>query len=312
MDRRNFLKAGVLGTMALTAMPHSVEAAPRRRRGKMKAKRVLIVALDAIRVDGLQQAHTPVLDELMSKGSVSLATRSVMPSITLPNWTSHLCGSGPEQHGVADNKWEYGKAKLPGIVLDEDGYYPSIFKVLKDNVPGVKTAFYRNWNKLMRPYNKKYFDDEILLPFGEYKANYDRAFEFMKENKDVPSLTFLYTVHTDKAGHNYGWMSPEYITSIEEADVEIGKLFEKMKAEGIYDDTHIFFLTDHGGIGKSHGKVSKEEMVIPWSLTGPGIKSGFTMEESNSVTNTACVIARLFGVEVPSFWIGQIPESIFR
>ncbi len=32
-----------------------------------------------------------------------------MPSVTLPNWTTHLTGSGPEQHGVLGNGWKKGQ-----------------------------------------------------------------------------------------------------------------------------------------------------------------------------------------------------------
>ena len=75
----------------------------------------------------------------MAEGSLSLDTRVVMPSVTLPNWTSHLCGSGPEQHGVVDNSWEISKFVLPAIETDSKGYYPSVFKVLKEALPQAKT-----------------------------------------------------------------------------------------------------------------------------------------------------------------------------
>ena len=54
-----------------------------------------------------------------------------------------------------------------------------------------------------------------------------RHFLFLKANEGNPTLVFLYSVHTDHAGHKHKWMSPEYIKSIEEADVEIGKFLEK-------------------------------------------------------------------------------------
>ena len=106
-------------------------------------------------------------------------------------------------------------------------------------------------------------------------------------------------------------MSPEYIKSIEEADVEIGKLLEQMKQNGIYDDTHFFFLTDNGGIEYGHGGVSTDEMIVPWGLTGPGIAKGIRMTEPNNTVNTAAVILRLFGVEQPKAWTGEVPASIF-
>lgn len=107
-------------------------------------------------------------------------------------------------------------------------------------------------------------------------------------------------------------MSPEYIKSIEEADVEIGKFIEKMKKEGLYASTHFMFLSDHGGINHGHGGVSVNEMIVPWGIKGPGIKKNFKMEEPNNTVNTASVILRLFKVDQPLPWTGKIPKSIFK
>lgn len=64
------------------------------------AKRVIMISLDGICVEGFQKAHAPLFKRNDVTGSFfSLDTRVVMPSVTLPNWTSHLTGSGPEQHG---------------------------------------------------------------------------------------------------------------------------------------------------------------------------------------------------------------------
>ena len=59
------------------------------------AKRVIMISLDGICVEGFQKAHAPSLKGMMSQGAFSLDTRVVMPSVTVPNWTSHLTGSGP-------------------------------------------------------------------------------------------------------------------------------------------------------------------------------------------------------------------------
>lgn len=109
---------------------------------KKKNKRVVMISLDGISVSGFLKAKTPNIDALMAEGALSTSTRVVMPSVTLPNWTSILSGSGPEQHGVVNNGWEIDKFVLPAISTDADGYYPSVFTVVKENVPNIKTAFY--------------------------------------------------------------------------------------------------------------------------------------------------------------------------
>lgn len=277
-----------------------------------KNTRVVIFALDGVSVNGFLEANTPNMDALLAQGALSLKTRVVMPSVTLPNWTSILTGSGPEQHGVVDNSWELNKFILPAIEKDEDGYYPSVFTVLKKNVPNVKTAFYYNWINLFYPYNPKYFDETIFDKDEQYIPYFHKAFDFIVENKQDPTVVFLYIGNTDNAGHSFGWKSDEYLKSIEEADEQIGLLLDKMKSADLFDNTYFMVLSDHGGINKGHGGFTVDEMEVPWGIVGPKIKKNFKIEQPNNVNNTASVILHLFKTQQPNSWTGQIPQSIFK
>lgn len=315
ISRRDFLKNSLVagaGVAASMLNPLPVEAKSSKKRKGLKAKRVIIMTFDGIRVDGLAQAKTPNIDSLIAAGSASYITRDVMPSVTLPNYTSHLTGAGPEVHGVVDNSWEVDKYKLQAVERDADGYFPSVFKVLKDNVPDIKTAYYWNWLPLINAMNPKYIDDKLSSSDNEYPILYDRAMEYIAANRNEKMFMFLYNVHTDHVGHSQSWMSPEYIQSIEEGDAQIGRMLDFLKKEDLYKDTHIFWITDHGGIGKGHGGVSPEEMIVPWIIEGPGIKKGFTIEEANNTVNTASTVLHLFGVEQPLCWTGEVPFSIFE
>ena len=318
ISRRDFCKIGLAAGVAASGLMNPVLAKAgilSRKHHKASggiAKHVLIIAFDGIRTDGLETASTPNLDALIRHGSASMTTRDVMPSITLPNFTSILTGSGPEIHGVNTNKWKPDNYKLPAVETDEDGYFPSVFKVVKDQVPGIRTSFYWNWKPLIVPYNPKYFDDTLFAAKDQFEPLRERTEAFLTEHRDEPTLTFLYTVHTDHAGHKYAWMSPQYIEAIEEGDAQVGLLFEFLKKEKLLDTTHIFFVTDHGGINYGHGGVSTEEMIVPWVIAGPGIKKGHTIKEANNTVNTASTVLRLFGAEQPLCWVGEVPESIFK
>lgn len=279
-----------------------------------KAKRVVIIGLDGLSVEGYQKSKHPNLDKLFKDGVLSLNTRSVMPSVTLPNWTSHLTSGGPEEHGVTSNSWAVDNHQLSPVEQDKSGYYPSVFKVLKEQVPNVKTAYYYNWGNLINSINKKYLDEYNFEEDDKYLENYQKAYDFIINNKSEPTLVFLYSVHTDHAGHKYRWMSPEYISSIEEIDIEIGNFIDKLKSSKLYDDTNFLLITDHGGNpSKGHGGLSKEEMEVPWGITGPGIIKGKTLKAPNSNANTARVITSIFGCEIiPKSWIGKVPDSIFE
>lgn len=278
-----------------------------------KPKRVVVIGIDGLCVNGYKTAKHPNLDQLMKDGVLSMDTRPVMPSVTMPNWTSHLTSGGPEQHGVTGNEWRIDNQKFPPIEVDDDGYYPSIFKLLKDKTPSAKTAFYYNWLELINSFNKAYLDEVSFEENDEYKVNYGKAYDFIVKNKDNPTLVFLYTVHVDHAGHNFKWMSPQYIKAIEDADVEIGKLIDKLKASDLYEDTNFLLISDHGGNPESgHGGLSINEMQVPWGITGPGIVKNQKLQSPNSNANTAAVIAEIFGCgDLPSSTIGKIPASIF-
>ena len=241
-----------------------------RKRKKAKAKRVVLLSLDGISVNGFRKANIPNIDRLFAQGTLSLETRVVMPSITLPNWTSHLTGSGPELHGVTDNEWNIDHFKLPALETDEDGYYPSIFKVLKDNIQGMKTAFYYNWANLIYPYNKKYLDE---INTEEQKKDYTLVLKgfIALSSAEFPHGTC--GTQLDVLARQFAWKE---------------------------------------GINYGHGDVSVDEMLVPWGITGPGIKAEAAMQEPNNTVNTASIILYLFGVEQPLCWTGEVPESLFE
>ena len=73
-------------------------------------------------------------------------------------------------------------------------------------------------------------------------------------------------------------------------------------------------MTD--GVGKVKAKcvvlISLDEMIVPWGITGPGIRKGFKITEPNNTVNTAATILRLFDVEKPLPWTGEVLSSIFK
>ncbi|MBA4849207.1 alkaline phosphatase family protein [Emticicia sp. BO119] len=280
---------------------------------KLSAQRVIVIGLDGFGAEGYKTAKHPNIDALIADGVLSLTTRPVMPSVTMPNWTSHLSGAGPEEHGVVNNNWTIDKHELQPIEADQEGFYPSIFKLLKDQVPHVKTGFYYNWANLIKSFNQKYLDEISFEENFEFTNNYQKAFDFIVANKKEPTMVFLYTVHIDHAGHDYKWLSPQYITAIEEADVAIGKLMNQLKADNLYNDTHFILIADHGGIPTGHGGVSMSEMQVPWGATGPQFNHLGLVDFPNSNKNTSLAIANIFGLkEIPDSWTGLLPELILK
>ena len=72
-SRRTFFKQGLAGALALGSASLPIPAAAMTDGvGKAKAKRVVLISLDGICVEGFLKARTPNLDALLADGSLSL------------------------------------------------------------------------------------------------------------------------------------------------------------------------------------------------------------------------------------------------
>ena len=105
-------------------------------------KRVIILGVDGLSAEGFQKSEHPNLDTLLQDGVLSLNTVVEAPSITLPNWTSHLTSGGTEQHRVTSNSWTINNQNIPPIVPAKHILQTEIDSVL---------------------YNKRKFDIRVLV-----------------------------------------------------------------------------------------------------------------------------------------------------
>lgn len=276
-------------------------------RNKPLAEMIIIIGVDGMSIPGFQRAHTPNMDVLVRNGALSFRTRSVMPTVSGPNWSSHLLGAGPEQHGVTFNGWAPDNISIMPTVTDEQGYFPSVFSVVRQQMPEAVTGFFYDWDVLIDVFNQQHISRVEYSDF--YTETFAKAIPWIVENK--PLLTFLYIGNPDSVGHEFMWESPQYVKSLEDVDVVIGNLMDAMKEAGLYDDTHFIIASDHGGIEYGHGGVSMDEIKVPWLISGPGIIENRMISQPNDVFNTAPTIIHLLGLEQPWEWIGRPMKGAF-
>jgi predicted AlkP superfamily pyrophosphatase or phosphodiesterase len=77
-----------------------------------------------------------------------------------------------------------------------------------------------------------------------------------------PRLVLGYFYPVDHAGHEFGPDSPEVNRTIGEADAAIGKLVEGLKARGLYDDTNIIIVADHGMTATSEERTIRLDDIV--------------------------------------------------
>jgi hypothetical protein len=272
------------------------------------AKMIVLIGIDGMSVSGFQEAVTPNLDELVRNGALSLSTRAVIPSVSAPNWASHLTGATPQQHGVTFNGWTAYTSLIHPAETDPDGYYPSVFQVIKHQKPQAKTGLFYDWVDLADIFNSNYIDHLI---FSEnWQTSLEMAAPWILENQ--PEFTFIYIGYPDEAGHEHTWNSKEYLRSLEEVDAALGDFFTALKEEGLYDQIHFLVVSDHGGHDHGHGGVSMEELELPWIISGPGIIRDRMIRQPGNVFNTASTIIGLLDLEQPETWIGKSVKGAYE
>ena len=259
----------------------------------MTNKPIALILVDGLRPDGLLQANTSTLKRLMLTGAYSLQVQTVLPSWTLPCITSLVLGVPPQAHGTLTNTFASQKWEAPGLidVLHETGY---------------KTAAFYNWAELRDLARPGSLDLSVCLNTAESHdlqvGESDTALTALAVDALVQhpvDFVFFYLGCVDTAGHRYGWMSPQYIQAIENADLCIERLLDALPEE-----TSAWIIADHGGLGYSHGANSEEELTIPLVTQGSGLPKG-VIEGPISILDIAPTIAAYAAAAVPSEWQGH-------
>lgn len=256
---------------------------------------VVFTLIDGLRPDAIDAAECPNLKALRSRSAFSLKASSVMPSITLPCHMSIFHSVPPARHGVITNDWMPMARPIPGLVEQA-------------RVAGLRNAFFHNWEPLRNlslPGNLvfSYFRDSAKLVESDQVTAAEAA-RYL--STDQPDFMFVYFGTVDEAGHDYGWMSPEYLAQLERVDQALGILLDALPA-----DATILLQSDHGGHDRTHGTEAPEDMTIPWLVAGPGIRSNYQIQASVTLLDTAPTLARLLKVQPHPAWEGRCIAEIF-
>jgi N-sulfoglucosamine sulfohydrolase len=96
-------------------------------------------------------------------------------------------------------------------------------------------------------------------------------------------------------------------TNIERMDSQVGELVEMLKEDGLYDQTIIFFFSDHGGaLPWMKREILERGTHIPFIIRFPGASNaGLVNDDLISGVDFAPTVLSLAGVPVPSYMQGQ-------
>ncbi|MDC0584183.1 sulfatase [Bacteroidales bacterium] len=95
-------------------------------------------------------------------------------------------------------------------------------------------------------------------------------------------------------------------SNIEEMDIKIGKLLEDLKNTGEYENTYIFFFSDHGGpLPRGKRMIYDSGLKVPFMVSYPDkTKTGRT-DRLISFVDIAPTILSLANIEIPDYMQGK-------
>lgn len=271
-----------------------------------RVRHVIVIGVDGLSRDGVLNAETPTMRDMMAKGSWTVHARGVLPTTSSANWASILSGAGPEQHGVTTNDWRVDQFNIPTSVTGSGGYFPSIFQVLTDQHPDWEIGSVYNWDGFANLYDRRFVDydahgqDEFITA--------DLAVAYIKAKR--PEFLFVHLDQVDHALHGHGHGTPEYYAAVGTADTQIAQIRQATIDAGIADDTVIVVTSDHGGVGKGHGGETLAEIEVPWIAYGAGINRGLEMDVPINTMDTAATVTWLLGAEAPYAWLARPVTAI--
>ncbi len=252
------------------------------------SEKVILILVDGMRPDAMMTCGNDFAEELLKRSSYSLSARTVMPSVTLPCHMSLFYGVDPQRHGILSNTYTPQVRPVEGLVERLDAN-------------NKRCAFYYTWEELRDLARPGHLHSSTCINLYKNEDSDNKITELAIEyiNREVPDFVFLYLGDTDDRGHNYGWMSEEYMKTVSNALDCIKRVMESVSEE------YTFIVTaDHGGHKSFHGTEEDEDMLIPLLLIGKQFEKGRELEGA-SILDIPQTIVKLLETAPAKEWKGK-------
>ena len=258
--------------------------------GKAKPGNVILITLDTLRADhlpayGYGGVETPYLDRFASD-SVLFGNAVSHTPLTLPAHTSIMTGTYPFFHGVRNNGSFYASDAIQTAaeIYKAAGYDTAAFvsSFVLDSRFGLEQGF-DVYDDDMVDGRQKHSIFEFKDRLGENTIK--RVLNWIEKRIAAKAeKPFFLWVHLFDPHKEY--LPPEpyfskyadnlYDGEIAYTDSQVGRLLDKLRVEGLYEDALIFITGDHGESLGEHGELTHSIFIynattwIPLIVKMPG------------------------------------------
>lgn len=300
------------------------------RRFKAKPVRnVILIGWDGCLIDDIRQllqiGRLPNLQRVIDEGRMIDTWITTSLTETKPGWAEILTGYGPTVTGVYDNRDKY--RDIPkGLTIFErlkahfgNDAIRTIFiagklqnlgnrgphrvriggnrKTWHDEtlwVEGEKGAGDVVWHEAEPYYTACKSCDVFKIGLGDAPFVGQALIDAIGETQGKRFFAFSHFWEPDEAGHDYGEGTAAYQKVIVENDDWLGKVVATLKKQGIYDETAIYIVTDHGFDKQT---MSHHFAAHTWLVTNDVV----TLVDKGDRKDVTPTLLQRFGIDWKSF-----------
>lgn len=318
VSRREFL--GSMAAAGLSARP--ARAANQPQGGAARPNVLWIVSEDNgpfLGAYGDPVARTPTLDRLAREGVLFENCFSTAPVCAPSRFTlisgMYATSCGPANHMRAQGKGPRGMRGFPGYLRDA-GYYCTNNAKTDYNAPidvgdaWDESSREAHWRK--RPRGKPFFsvfNNEVTHEgqlFPEARSRYTPL-----ERPTDPARVRLPAYHPDAPEFRSDWAA--YYDQMARLDGQVAALLAQLEADGLGDDTIVFYYSDNGGVLPRSKRFAYDSglhvpLIVRFPATfrhlapgGPGSRISAPV----SFVDFAPTMLALAGVPLPAYFQGS-------
>ena len=262
---------------------------------------------------GEKVIQTPNVDKLAARGVLFERAFATGP-ICSPSRSALITGMYQTSIGAQNHRSGVGAEKInlpPGVVLVpwlfqqagyytcNGGYYPSLLKGKTDYNfqfdPGVYDGADWTGRKPGQP-----FFAQIQLLGGKTR---DETEELAKARQKLGNATPVDKLQLPPYYPRTPAMLDDWAATLDAiriTDVQVGEILDRLQAEGILEQTVIFFISDHG-VSHARGKqfLYDEGTHIPFVVCGPGLPQGQRRKDLVEHIDMAAMSLALASIPIP-------------
>lgn len=251
MHRCNLVITTLLASLLVGCLP-----LPRSQRTHVEhvsptSPEVILISIDGYRADYLDRGDNPVLERLAAQG---VRTRWMIPSfptVTDPNHYALIIGRYPDHNGIVANDIADRDIQREHFEINDAASTESP-RWWDEATPLWRTAQRYGMSTAEMDWPDGYVRIDGALP------NYHRNGRSVAETtagvigwlalpaSKRPRFIMIHYEPVDLEGHRHGPNSPEVDAALREADRAIGRLVAALKRDGLYQDTDLLVVSDHG------------------------------------------------------------------